>query len=96
MNFVKKAQIEAHFQVHIRALLFDIVSTAILAKCFNYNNVFSIKNVIKLLKHTGINDHAIELEKDKQPSFELIYSQKPIELEIIKIYIKTNLANYFI
>ena len=40
--------------------------------------------------------HAIELEKGKQPSFGLIYSLRPVELEILKTYIKTNLANSFI
>ena len=43
-----------------------------------------------------MNEHAIELEKDKQPLFRPIYSLGPVELETLKIYIKTNLANNFI
>ena len=35
----------------------------------NYNNTFSVENVIELSKNIGINDHTIELEKIKQPLF---------------------------
>ena len=42
-----------------------------------------------------MNDHAIVLD-NKQPSFGPIYSLKPVELETLKIYIKTNLAIGFI
>ena len=43
-----------------------------------------------------MNDYTIKLKKDKQLFFKLIYSLKPIELEILKIYIKINLINNFI
>ena len=43
-----------------------------------------------------MNDHAIKLEKGKQLLFDLVYSLGPVELETLKIYIKTNLANNFI
>ena len=36
------------------------------------------------------------LKKYKQPSIRPIYSLKQVELEILKIYIETNLANSFI
>ena len=55
-----------------------------------------MKNVIKLLVHTRLNNYAINLEKDKQSSFGPIYSLKPVKLETLKTYIKTNLANGFI
>ena len=55
-----------------------------------------MENVIKLPKYTGMNSHAIKLEKDKQPLFKPIYSLGPVKLEILKMYIKTNLANDFI
>ena len=51
---------------------------------------------MKLLENTGINEHTIKLEKGKQPFFGPIYSLRPVELEILKIYIKKNLANDFI
>ena len=43
-----------------------------------------------------MNEHAIKLEKGKQPLFGPIYSLGPVELEMLKTYIKTNLANGFI
>ena len=43
-----------------------------------------------------MNDHAIKREKGKQPFFDLIYTLEPIELKILKTYIKINLINGFI
>ena len=43
-----------------------------------------------------MNEYTIELEEGKQPLFGPIYSLGPIELETLKTYIKTNLANGFI
>ena len=43
-----------------------------------------------------MNEHAIKLEECKQPLFGLIYNLELVELETLKIYIKTNLANSFI
>ena len=43
-----------------------------------------------------MNKYTIKLENDKQPLFRPIYSLGPIELKILKTYIKTNLANGFI
>ena len=55
-----------------------------------------MEKVVELLKHTKINDHTIELEKNKQPFFRLIYNLEQVKLETLKIYIKINLANSFI
>ena len=63
---------------------------------FNYSNIFSAKYVAELLRYTRINDHAIKLEKNKQPLFKLIYSLGSIELKTLKTYIKTDLVNDFI
>ena len=43
-----------------------------------------------------MNEHAIKLEEGKQPLFGPIYSLGLVELETLKTYIKTNLANSFI
>ena len=43
-----------------------------------------------------MNEHTIELEENKQPLFGPIYSLELVELEILKTYIETNLANGFI
>ena len=51
---------------------------------------------MELSENTEINEHAIELEENKQPPFGPIYSLGPVELETLKTYIKTNLANNFI
>ena len=51
---------------------------------------------MKLPKNTEMSEHAIKLEENKQLLFSPIYSLKPVELEILKTYIKINLANSFI
>ena len=50
----------------------------------------------ELTEHIKINDYIIKFEESKQPTFNPIYSLKSIELETLKTYIKTNLANSFI
>ena len=87
-----------HFkkQASVGALLFDKAPTEVLAEYSNYNNVFSVENVVELLENTRINKYAIKLEEDKQPPFGPIYSLEPVELKILKTYIKTNLTNNFI
>ena len=50
----------------------------------------------ELSKNTGINEHAIKLEENKQLSFGPIYSLGWMKLETLKTYIETNLANGFI
>ena len=65
-------------------------------KYSDYSNVFSAENAAELPENTGINEHAIELEEGKQPLFGPIYNLRPVELETLKTYIETNLANGFI
>ena len=67
-----------------------------MAEYSDYSNVFSAKNAIKLPENTGMNEHIIKLEEDKQPLFRSIYSLGPVKLETLKAYIKINLANDFI
>lgn len=55
-----------------------------------------MRNAIKFLKYTRINNNIIKLKKIKQLFFSPIHSLKPIELETFKTYIKTNLNNNFI
>ncbi len=62
----------------------------------NFADVFSPKLAVELLEHTGINNHVIELVDNCQLPYGLICSFRPVELEILKNYIKTNLANGFI
>ena len=83
-------------QAQVRALLFDKAFIKVSEKYSDYNNNFLAENTVELPENTGINEYAIKLEKSKQSPFSSIYSLKLVELEILKIYIKTNLANDFI
>ena len=102
----KKAQIEAKSgaqsgtqiqdKAQVGALIFDEAPTEVPAEYSDYSNVFSAENVAEIPENTKINEHAIELEEGKQPTFGPIYSLGPVELETMKTYIETNLANGFI
>ncbi len=83
-------------RVQIIDLKVDKAPTKVLSEYANFADVFSPKLAIELLEHTRIDDHAIELVDDRQPPYSPIYSLRPMELEIIKAYIKNNLANSFI
>lgn len=71
-------------------------STIILAKYSNYTDIFSLELAAEFPEYTSINNQIIELEEDKQPSCDPIYSLGPINLEMLKAYIEINLANGFI
>lgn len=58
--------------------------------------LFLKKSVEVLIKYNRFKKYTIELKKSKQPSYEFIYSLKPIEFKIFQTYIKTNLTNGFI
>ena len=68
----------------------------VVAKYFDFADVFSKKSANVLPERTGANKHAIELEKGKEPPYGPIYSLRPVELETPKTYIKIKLANGFI
>ena len=70
--------------------------TGILAEYSDFSNVFSSDSAAELLEHTGIDDHPINLLDNKQPSYGLIYSLEPVELETLKMYIEAKLASGFI
>ena len=102
INLDKKTQIKAPSRAQIQnklwigVLLFDEAPIEILAEYSDYIDVVMTENVVELPENTGINEHIIKLEEDKQPPFVPIYSLGPVELETLKTYIKTNLANGFI
>ena len=91
-----KAQVKAIIKAKVKILLFDKTFIIILVEYSNYDNIFLVKNLVKLLEYTKINDYTIKLEKNKQLFFRLIYSLKLVKLKILKTYIKINLANSFI
>ena len=94
----KREEIPVHSkrQAQIRALFFNKAPTEVLTEYSDYSNIFLVENTAELPENTGMNEHAIKLEEDKQPSFGPIYSLWPVKLEILKTYIKTILANNFI
>lgn len=69
---------------------------AILSEYTNFVDVFFPYLATKLLENIKINNFAINLIDSKQLPYGPIHSLKLIELEILKTYIKTNLANSFI
>ncbi len=66
------------------------------AEYSDFADVFSKKSAAVLPERTDLNEHAIELREGKQPPYGPIYSLRPVELETLKTYIETNLANGFI
>ena len=70
--------------------------TKVSAEYLDFTDIFSLDLASELSEHTKINDHTIELVNGQQLPYGSFYSLKSIELETIKAYIKTNLANRFI
>ena len=68
----------------------------VLAEYSDFADMFLKKSANVLPEQIGVNEHAIKLEKGKQPPYGPIYSLGPVEFKILKIYIGTNLANGFI
>ena len=66
MHHSKRAQI-----AHLKA---DEAPIKVPSEYTNFADIFSPKLAAELLKHMEINDHAIELIDDWQPSYDLIYS----------------------
>ena len=81
---------------HVSGLIAEEAPTKVPAKYSDFADVFSPDLASELPEHTGINNHAIELVDGQQPPYGPIYSLGPVELETLKAYIETNLANGFI
>ena len=72
------------------------VFKSVLVKYLDFLDIFFKELAVELLKYLGINKYIIDLKKGNQLLYKLIYSLQLVELEILKTYIKTNLANGFI
>lgn len=77
--------------------------TSLLAKKVNipveyldFTDMFLKKLATKISKRSDTNKHLINLEINKQLPYRPTYSLEPVKLEILKTYIKINLANCFI
>ena len=80
----------------IAVLKQDGAPTKVLPKYADYADIFLFNLAIELSENTGINKHTIKLEVGKQPPYRPLYSLGPVELEILKTYIKTHLKTGFI
>ena len=90
--------IEVHlsYQAQLGLLLANKAFIKVLPEYLNYVKVFLFNYIIELLENIAINKYIIKLIEDKQPLYGPIYSLKPVELEILKIYIETYLKTEFI
>ena len=91
-----KLNVHPSRRLQVSGLIVEEAPTKVPAKYLDFADIFSPDLASKLPKHTGINDYAIELVDGQQPLYEPIYSLRPVELETLKAYIETNLANGFI
>ena len=66
------------------------------SKYWDFPDIFLFDLVMELPENTSTNEHTIKLIKNKQPPYGPIYSLRPVELEILKTYIETNLKTGFI
>ena len=80
----------------ISGIIAEEAPTKVFAEYSDFADVFFPDLASELSKHTRINNHAIELVEGQQPPYGPIYSLEPVELETLKAYIETNLANRFI
>ena len=80
----------------VSGLIAKEASTKVPAEYLDFADVFSSNLASELPEYTGINDHAIKLVDSQQPPYRSIYSLGPMELETLKAYLETNLANGFI
>ena len=83
-------------KTQIKIIKFNIIFIIILIKYFNNSNILKKIYIIKLFKYTRINNYIIQLKKNKELFFRLIYILKLINSKLLKIYIKTNFINKFI
>ena len=97
LNFILlNADIDPLCRLQIVSLITKKASIKIPDKYINFADIFFPNLVFELPEHTKINDHAIDLVNGQQPFYGPIYSLRLVELEILKAYIETNLANKFI
>lgn len=80
----------------IASLLTNKALVEVSKEYVKYIDVFSKEAAAKLPNHIEINNHFINLKEDKQLHYGPIYNLGPVELEMLKTYIKDNLKNGFI
>lgn len=73
-----------------------LTSAKISTKYFNFLNIFFWDSVAEFVEYTRVKNYFINLFDNKQLCYSLIYNLRSIELKMLKIYIKANLANRLI
>ena len=88
--------IHLSWRPQISGLITDEAPTKIPNKYADLADVFFPDLASEFPKHIGINNHVIKLVDGQEPPYGPIYSLESVELETLKAYIETNLANGFI
>ena len=90
---LKSPNVHPSWRPQISGLIAEEAPTKVFDEYLDFADVFSADLASKLPKHTGINNHAIELvDGCQQPPYGPIYSLGPVELETLKAYIEANLV----
>ena len=80
----------------ISSLIAKKAPTKVPAEYLDFADVFSPDLATELPEHIKINTYIIDLEEGKQTLYRPIYNLEPVELETLRTYMETNLANGFI
>ena len=91
-----KLDVHPSYRPQVSGLIAKKAFTKVSAEYLDFVDVFSPELASKLPEHTGINNHAIKLVDSQQPLHRLIHRLELVELETLKAYIETNLADRFI
>ncbi len=83
-------------RTQIAQLKVDEAFTKVLSEYADFADVFLSILAAEFPKHTGINDHVIELVDDWEAPYRFIYSLGSMELETLKAFFENNLVNSFI
>ena len=78
------ADVYSFCKPQISGLIIEEALTKVSDKYVNFADVFSLDLASKFPKHTGINEHAIELVNSQQSPYKPIYSLGPVEWETLK------------
>lgn len=84
------SKVHPFYKVYIACLQVNEALTTVFLEYSDFADIFSLKLTTKQPEHTKIKDHVIDLINGKKPSYGLIYSLELVELEPLRIFIKTN------
>lgn len=96
MSFDLDTKVYFSKKTYITYFKVDKTFQKVTSKYVEFRDIFLPKLFVKFSKHRNINNHIIELVYNPQLFYSLIYSLAIIDLDILKTYIKNNLANDFI